>query len=275
MLSPDGRCKTFDATADGHLEAADAVHVDLFNVLPGKATSAVREPVRCYSSLRQMPRREDARTWQRHIEQAPKKPFLCNALSLLQRNGVLTAQVAGVVMNQDGKSATLTAPNGPSQEELLQQALREAQLPGHALGALECHGTGTALGDPIEVGAIKAALGRNDPKAESPLPLFLAAAWKQLAAEVSFQSLRWCIREDCLHPHMSTHVMDGRSGCAQELNPHISLEHSRLSVPTSTVKLEGGVNQASPAMGVSSFGFGGTNTHARLGSDLRHEVGAC
>ena len=100
MLSPDGRCKTFDATADGHLEAADAVHVDLFNVLPGKATSAVREPVRCYSSLRQMPRREDARTWQRHIEQAPKKPFLCNALSLLQRNGVLTAQVAGVAAGQ-------------------------------------------------------------------------------------------------------------------------------------------------------------------------------
>ena len=89
MLSPDGRCKTFDATADGHLEAADAVHLDL-NVLLCEATSAVREPVRCYSSRRQMPRREDARTWQRLIHEAPKS-LSCAMLSLPQRDVVLTS----------------------------------------------------------------------------------------------------------------------------------------------------------------------------------------
>ena len=56
--------------------------------------------------------------------------------------------------NQDGKSATLTAPNGPSQALLLRSALGSAGLDSDEVGALECHGTGTALGDPIEVGAI-------------------------------------------------------------------------------------------------------------------------
>jgi len=56
---------------------------------------------------------------------------------------------------QDGRSATLTAPNGPAQEQLIDRAVREAGMtPGEA-SAWECHGTGTSLGDPIEVGAVK------------------------------------------------------------------------------------------------------------------------
>eukprot|EP00439_Symbiodinium_sp_Y106_P015700 s8027_g2.t1 len=111
MLSPDGRCKTFDATADGYVRGeAGAL------LLKGRDEVSVG---RC---------RE-------------------------------VAQVRAVVMNQDGRSATLTAPNGPclSQEELLNSAMQQADLEPVELGAIECHGTGTALGDPIEVGAIKAA----------------------------------------------------------------------------------------------------------------------
>jgi len=59
------------------------------------------------------------------------------------------AQVRSAVMNQGGKSATLIAPSGFSQEEVLLLALHEAGLDQSAVHAIECHSTGTALGDPI------------------------------------------------------------------------------------------------------------------------------
>ena len=57
---------------------------------------------------------------------------------------------------QDGRSSGLTAPNGPSQQDVIREALSAASLECGALKALEMHGTGTALGDPIEIGAIAA-----------------------------------------------------------------------------------------------------------------------
>ena len=57
---------------------------------------------------------------------------------------------------QDGRSSGLTAPNGPSQQDVIREALSAASLESGALKALEMHGTGTALGDPIEIGAIAA-----------------------------------------------------------------------------------------------------------------------
>lgn len=63
-------------------------------------------------------------------------------------------------MQQDGPSASLTAPNGASQRRLI--ATVESNLGEESAedGALEAHGTGTALGDPIEVGAAVGALCR-------------------------------------------------------------------------------------------------------------------
>ena len=53
-------------------------------------------------------------------------------------------------MQQDGPSASLTAPNGSSQKRLI-DAVRRAVGGGEGVPSLEAHGTGTALGDPIEV----------------------------------------------------------------------------------------------------------------------------
>jgi hypothetical protein len=52
---------------------------------------------------------------------------------------------------QDGRSASLTAPNGPAQERCISSAMKEAKTTPPESTAWECHGTGTSLGDPIEV----------------------------------------------------------------------------------------------------------------------------
>eukprot|EP00959_Pyramimonas_sp_CCMP1952_P178544 3732118-Pyramimonas_sp.AAC.2 len=59
--------------------------------------------------------------------------------------------VRATFVNQDGRSSALTAPNGPAQQAVIAGALRAATEIPAALAALHMHGTGTALGDPIEV----------------------------------------------------------------------------------------------------------------------------
>jgi acyl transferase domain-containing protein len=68
------------------------------------------------------------------------------------------ALIAGTAVNQDGRSSSLTAPNGPSQQAVIKGALLTSGVSKSDLRVLELHGTGTALGDPIEVGAALAVI---------------------------------------------------------------------------------------------------------------------
>ena len=69
----------------------------------------------------------------------------------------------GSAVNQDGRSSSLTAPNGPSQQALVASCLQEANLDAAAMALVAVHGTGTPLGDPIEVGALGGVLKANGP----------------------------------------------------------------------------------------------------------------
>ena len=61
-------------------------------------------------------------------------------------------------VNQDGRSSSLTAPNGPSQQAVIRGAIQKANFQPGGISHLELHGTGTPLGDPIELGAATAVL---------------------------------------------------------------------------------------------------------------------
>jgi acyl transferase domain-containing protein len=108
MLSPEGRCKTLDAAADGYVRAEAA---GCIVIVPERAV------------------------------QGSDYPGLPTGMLLL----------AATAVNQDGRSSSLTAPNGPSQAAVIHAALTAAGVPPSAVGLLEMHGTGTPLGDPIEV----------------------------------------------------------------------------------------------------------------------------
>ncbi len=164
------------------------------------------------------------------------------------------AVVRGSAVNQDGHSTLLAAPHGPAQEALIREALATAQLEPGRIGFVETHGTGTALGDPIEVEAIAATLGRQ-PGAVPALLGSLKANIGHLEAAAGVAGLIkvvLALRHKAVPPQAHFH----------ELNPHISLSGTRLAVPTALTPWPAGPMPRCGA--VSSFGVGGTNAHVIL-----------
>ena len=102
-------------------------------------------------------------------------------LRALERGGegdacvvVHSGSLVASAVNQDGRSSSLTAPNGPSQQRAIRSALRTASMDASAVDGLEMHGTGTSLGDPIEVGAAHAVLVESN-SATRLAPLTMSA----------------------------------------------------------------------------------------------------
>lgn len=158
--------------------------------------------------------------------------------------------LAGSQANQDGRSASMTAPNGPAQERCMQAVLRESGLAAAEIDCIECHGTGTALGDPIEVGSFRKVMSKG--KREEPL--ITTSSKSNIAHAEGGAGLAGFIK--CCLQVMQC---EGASNChLKVLNPHLDFAGFPCQVLSQNVMMRGD----SAVTGVSSFGFGGTNAHA-------------
>ena len=84
-------------------------------------------------------------------------------------SGQSTVMLCGTAVNQDGRSSALTAPHGPSQQQVMRMSLHASELDAWNVQVLQMHGTGTPLGDPIEVGAASAVLLSDASKRKFPV----------------------------------------------------------------------------------------------------------
>mmetsp|Transcript_99921 Transcript_99921/g.254152 ORF Transcript_99921/g.254152 Transcript_99921/m.254152 type:complete len:961 (+) Transcript_99921:94-2976(+) len=152
-------------------------------------------------------------------------------------------------VGQDGRSASLTAPNGPAQEEMISRAIKEAQMTPPESTVWECHGTGTSLGDPIEVGAVRKVQIRM-PRSEPLMITSNKTNIGHLEGGAAMAAMCKCILQ-CKHAKCcpTLHL--------RTLNAH--LEHAAFDAIFQT---EGACyTYVQGHSQVSSFGFGGTNAH--------------
>ena len=205
MLSPGGRCRTFDAAADGYVRG-EGVGVVVLKRLHDALTDGDR----------------------------------------------VLAVIRGSAVNQDGRTSGLTVPNGPAQEALIRQALAAARVDAAQVSYVEAHGTCTALGDPIEMRALGAALAAERPQGRRVAVGSVKTNIGHLEAAAGIAGLIKVVLalqhgELPAHLHLATP------------SPHIAWDELPLEVVTRHRRW---IGEAGPRIaGVSSFGFSGTNAH--------------
>ncbi|MFQ6397031.1 SDR family NAD(P)-dependent oxidoreductase [Nocardia sp. KC 131] len=207
FLARDGRCKPFDAAADGYTRS-DGCGV----IILQRTADALREGNRVY------------------------------------------AEIVGSAVGSGGRANGLYAPNGRAQQDTVRAAWAGAGLDPCTAGYLECHGTGTPLGDAVEIGALAAVLhgGRGEPtwigSVKSNIGHLEAAAGVTGLIKTALS-----IRNGVIAPTINFHTE----------NPLLELAERGMRVATEPIEW-GDTPVAQRRAGVSSFGFGGTNAHVVL-----------
>ncbi|MFC4161434.1 type I polyketide synthase [Chitinimonas lacunae] len=208
FMAPDGRCKTFDARADGYVR--------------GEGCGVV---------------------------------VLKRYADALRDGDPIRAVLLGGAVNQDGRSNGLTAPNPAAQVAVLRQAYEQAGIDPATVGYIEAHGTGTRLGDPMELNSLGTVLGTGR-AAETPC---LVGSVKtnigHLEAAAGVAGLikaTLTIQAGEIPPslHFGT--------------PNPLIDFARLPLRVAATRQHWPTDGPRLA-GVSAFGFGGTNAHIVLG----------
>jgi polyketide synthase PksL len=215
MLSPEGQCKTFSATANGYVRG-EGVGV-----------------------------------------------LILKSLEHAQRDGdPILAVLAGSAENHGGRANSLTAPNARAQTEVVLQAMQGID-PG-SVQYIEAHGTGTALGDPVEIRALSAAYGQLAASRGMSLAAGSCAVGSvktNIGHLEAAAGIAGVIKVILAMQHQSI----PKSLHAEVLNPYIDFNQGPFYAATQAIPWSSPLDinfVAQPrTAGVSSFGFGGSNVH--------------
>lgn len=208
FLSPDSRCKTFDASANGYARGEGAGVIVL---KPLSAAVADGDPI--------------------------------------------YASILATGVNQDGHTSGITVPNAESQKTLIRDVSAKAGIQPSQVTYAEAHGTGTAVGDPIEAAALGEVLreGRSD---DSPCVIGSVKAnighLEAAAGIAGVIKAALCLENGAIPPQI--HI--------KTPNPNIPFDELGLRLPLGVEPMPRGDEPAVAV--VNSFGYGGTNAHAML-----------
>ncbi|MFF0836624.1 MULTISPECIES: amino acid adenylation domain-containing protein [unclassified Streptomyces] len=207
MLSPEGRCFTFDRRADG--------------MVPGEAVTAL----------------------------------VLRPLAAAETHGdPVHSVIAASGLNYDGRTNGITAPAGEAQRELIESVYERAGIDPRDLGHVVAHGTGTKLGDPVEVNALRAAFRAGGAVGEGRF-CALTSTKTNFGHTFAASGLVSLI---CLSESVRRGVIPASLHYRDE-NEYIDWSESPFYVNTTTKPW---VTEGRPRMGaVSAFGMSGTNAH--------------
>ncbi len=172
--------------------------------------------------------------------------------SAIEDNDNILAVIKGSAINQDGPSSGFTVPNSISQQKLINAALEVAKIDSSQINYIEAHGTGTALGDPIELRSLKSIFG-NTIKRKSKLSL--ASVKTNIGHCESASGVAGVIKvilqlqNKKIAPHLNFNKPTTK----------FDWENFNVNIPTTLQNWE--TNEEKRVAGVSSFGASGTNAH--------------
>jgi len=208
LLSADGRCRAFDAKADGYVRGEGCGMVVL------------------------------------------------KRLSDAERDGdAVHALILGSATAQDGRSNGMTAPSGRAQEAVVAKAMTAAGVGPEDIDYVETHGTGTRLGDPIELNALKNVI--FDARSAGP-PCVIGSVKTNIghlepaAGIASLIKVVLMLQRGAIPPHLHF----------EQLNPECRADPASFDIPRQLQPW----NKPRRYAGINSFGFGGTLVHAIIGA---------
>ncbi|KAE8376660.1 hypothetical protein BDV26DRAFT_305432 [Aspergillus bertholletiae] len=168
----------------------------------------------------------------------------------------IRAVIRGSGANADGKTPSVTQPSSTAQAELIQQTYEDAGLDLSQTGYFECHGTGTPVGDPLELAAIASTLGEARRVAGKP-PLHIGSIKPTVGHTEGCAGLAGVFKSILLLEKgmlVPTYGVD-------RVNPKLKLSEWHLALPEDIIRWPTtGLRRIS----VNSFGFGGANAHVIL-----------
>ncbi|MEU3838478.1 beta-ketoacyl synthase N-terminal-like domain-containing protein [Streptomyces sp. NPDC028635] len=166
------------------------------------------------------------------------------------------AVIRGTAANHGGRTNGYTVPNPRAQADLITKALRDAGLTAADLDYIEAHGTGTALGDPIEIRGLATAFARDGIKGAGDLPIGSVKSnvghLESAAGAVALAKVLLQLRHRTLVPSLH----------ATPANPEIDFGKVPFTVQQSVAPWTTRDGSSRPLRaGISSFGAGGGNAH--------------
>ncbi|MEL6929368.1 MAG: beta-ketoacyl synthase N-terminal-like domain-containing protein [Cyanobacteria bacterium J06600_6] len=201
MLSPDGRCKTFDESANGFVRSEGCGMVVL-----KRLSDAIADGDR------------------------------------------IRAVLLGSATNQDGRTSSITTPSSLSQQAVIRQALANSRIEADRVSYVETHGTGTSLGDAIELSALSQVFQDNQELVLGALKTNIGHL-ESAAGIASLIKTVLALENKAIPPNL--HL--------QQPNSKVEWHNLPFKLPQQEMSWQ--QNRQQRVAGISSFGFSGTNAH--------------